>query len=120
MHLPLEGDDDHVRGYILNKLYIGRYWVKPRKQPKRHTSELNLPKSYSPEHRGKFPGNIDWLVRERLIYRFPHSGDSKQHVCAILDPSTTEKGLSICNRFRLSVGLPELDSRFREIYESDV
>lgn len=110
-----EGDDDHIRGFILNKLYIGHYWIKPRKRPRRHTSVKNIPKGYTLKYRGTFPGHIDWLRRNGLVTCFPHHGDSEHHICAILDDNTIDRGLEICNKYRLSVGLPDLDDQFREI-----
>jgi len=117
MDLPQKGEDEHILGFILNKLYLGRYWVKPGKKPKKHTSVKNIPKSYPAEFRGKFSKNLNWLVKKGLVSRFPHSGDRERHVCAVLDPNAQEIGLPICNKYRLSVGLPELDDRFKEIIE---
>ena len=120
MSQPQEGDDDHIRGFILNKLYIGRYWAKPGKEPRRHTSVKNMPKGYPPKFRGDFKKNIEWLRRKGFVLCFPHSGDKEHHICAILDKSIIDEGLKICNGYRLAVGQLELNEQFKErVVEED-
>ena len=114
MSLPKIGDDAHIRGFILTKLYFSRLWVKPGNNPRGHTSISNIPKGYPPKYRGEFKKNIDWLRRKGLVVRFPHSGDSEQHICAVLDKSIIEKGLEICNKYLQSVGRPPLNNQLKE------
>ena len=111
----LRGEESrHIKGFILNKLYLGGYFSKRgRKHHGKHTSTNNLPRGYPQKHRGDFPQLAQELRREGLIMIFPSTGD--EHVCAILDNETIETGLMICNAYRESVGLPPLDKRFREI-----
>lgn len=101
------GKDRHIKGYILNKLYLGGYFCKRgRKHHGRHTSIKNLPKGYPKKHRGKFPKIIGGLRKGGLIVVFPSTGD--KHVCAVLAPQKIETGLMICNAYRKSVGLNQI------------
>jgi len=113
--MPLkEGDDDHIRGFILNKLYmLGLLGRASTGRHLGHTSVDNLPKGYSPKYRGRFPRVVDRMRRpaEQLIIVFPSAGE--EHVCANLDQ--VDRGLELCNGYRESVGLPPLDRRFREL-----
>lgn len=102
-----EGEERHIQGFILHKLYIGGYWGKG------HTNIKNIPKGYYDKHKGKFSKQIRELKRIGLVRIFPHGGE--EHVCAVLDPAKIEVGLELVNNYRISVGLPPLDIRFREI-----
>ena len=109
-----EGDDDHIKGFILNKLYLmGLLGRLSTGVHNRHTSIDNLPKGYPPKHRKKFPKIIKEMKRqtEQLIIVFPSTGE--EHVCANLD--RVNRGLELCNKYRQSVGLPQLDRQFREV-----
>ena len=109
-----EGEDDHIRGFILNKSYtMGLFGRLSTGRHNRHTSIDNIPKGYPPKHRRKFRKIINEMKRpaEQLIIVFPSTGE--RHVCANLDQ--VERGLELCNRYRQSVGLPPLDKQFREI-----
>lgn len=108
-----EGDDRHVKGFILNKLYLGGYFARRGRHGK-HTSVDNLPKGYPLKHRGKFPEITDELRREGFVIVLPSGGE--KHVCAVLDSEKIEEGLRLCNAYRGAVGLPPLDERFREIF----
>jgi hypothetical protein len=104
------GDDTHIKGFILHKLYIGMYFAKPgKKHHGKHTSVKNLPKGYPSEHRGKFSGYIKQLRTAGLIVLFPSCGED--HVCAVLDPDLVDVGLNLVNAYRQSVGLPPLPDR---------
>jgi hypothetical protein len=112
--MPLkEGDDGHIRGFILNKLYMNKWWGRKSSGVHHgHTSVDNLPKGYPREHRGKFREIVKKMRRstENLIIVFPSAGE--EHVCANLDQ--VDRGLELCNRYRETVGLPPLDRRFKE------
>jgi len=108
-----EGDDRHIKGFILNKLYLGGYFAGCGRHHGKHTSIDNLPKGYHPKFRGKFPKIIEALRKDGYILVFP-SGREK-HVCAVLDSEIIKSGLIICNTFREAVGLPPLDKNFLEV-----
>ena len=112
---PAVGDDEHIKGFILNKLYEGHYFGRSgARRHGRHTSVDNLPKGYEPKFRGKFPRIVGEMKKgsTELIIVFPSTGG--EHVCANLDQ--VERGLEICNRYRQSVGLHLLDRSFREVH----
>lgn len=109
------GDPKHIQGFILNKLYTLRLWVKPGGRPHGHTSLSNLPKGYPKRFRGRFSAQVRALRRMGFIITFPHSGDRELHVSAVLDDEAVERGLGICNAYRHAVGLPPLGRSFREI-----
>lgn len=76
-----EGDDAHIKGFILNKLYYGGYWYRPGGSHHRHTSIDSLPRGYPPKYRGKFKGIIKELIKKGFICPFPSTGE--MHVCAV-------------------------------------
>lgn len=97
-------DEDIVAGFILNKLYLGRYFGKRRNiKHGRHTEVTNMQKGYPPQHRGLFKKVIKFLENIGLVITFPSTGED--HICAILDDEVIERGLPICNKYRLAVGL---------------
>ena len=108
------GHELHIRGFIMNKLYVGGYFSKKgRKHHGKHTSVKNLPKGYPLKHRDKFPGEIKALRRKGLILVFPSVRE--MHVCAVLAPEATDTGIYLANAYRQSVDLPLLDEKFKEI-----
>jgi len=108
-----EGDARHIKGFILNKLYLGGYFSRGKKHHGKHTDVDNLPKGYPIEHRGKFAKIVKELKRGGFIIIFPSGG--ARHVCAFLESKTIEVGLVFCNAWREAVGLFPLDKKFREI-----
>ena len=104
-----EGEKGHIQGFILHKLYIGGYWGKG------HTNVRNIPKGYPNEYRGGFSEQIRELKRIGLVRVFPHGGE--EHICAVFDPDKIKVGLKLVNDYRTAVGLPPLDTRFREILD---
>lgn len=110
------GDPRHIKGFILNKLYLGGYFAKRgRKHHGKHTSTRSLSRGYEPKYRGDFPSIVNELRRDAFIIVFPSAGE--RHVCAVMEPQKVESGLLIVNAFRTSVGLPPLDRRFKEIVD---
>ncbi len=108
------GKERHIKGFILNKLYLGGYFCgRGRKHHRKHTSIKNLPKGYPLEHRDKFPKIIGELRRGGFIVIFPSTRD--KHVCAVRDPEKIDTGLSICNAYRKAVKLMPLNKRFKEV-----
>lgn len=111
-----EGHEVHIKGFIMNKLYMRGYFAKPgKKHHGKHTDVKNLPKSYPPQYRGKFPGIVEQLRKAGLILVFPSCGE--HHVCAILDPDLVDIGLNFANAFRQSVGLPLLPDKLGMIFK---
>ena len=111
---PKIGEPRHIKGFILNKLYLGGYFAKRGgRHHGKHTSIKNLPKGYAPKYRGDFPGIVDELRRDGLLLVFPSGGE--KHVCAVLETQKIESGLLMVNAFRRSTGLLPLDRGFREI-----
>lgn len=106
-----EGQREHIRGFIMNKLYMGGYFAKiGKKHHGKHTSTKNLPRGYPLKHRGEFPREVKALRRAGLILVFP-SGKEK-HVCAVRAPNIIDIGINLANAYRQSVGLPPLNKNF--------
>jgi hypothetical protein len=109
-----EGEPHHIKGFILNKLYLGGFFAKQGKgHHGKHTSIDNLAKGYNIKYRGGFPKIIQELKKDGFILIFPSSGE--KHVCAILDAQKIERGLVFVNEFRNDVGLLPLGPKFREV-----
>jgi hypothetical protein len=111
-----EGDDDHIRGFILNKLYTLGLWGRRSSGVHHgHTNVDNLRKGYPQKYRDKFPKIIKRMKSnaQQLIMVFPSTGE--EHVCANLDQ--VEQGLILCNKYREAVGLPPLNEQFKEVMQ---
>ena len=105
-----EGQDIHIKGFVLNKLYIGGFFSKKgKKHHGKHTNVKNLPKGYPPRYRGNFSRVVKDLKKAGLIIVFPSCGED--HVCAVLDPELVDIGINFTNAYRQSVGLPLLNER---------
>jgi len=105
-----EGQETHIKGFIMNKLYIGGFFSKKgKKHHGKHTNVKNLPKGYPPKYRGNFSRVVKDLRRAGLIIVFPSCGEN--HVCAVLDPELVDIGINFVNAYRQSVGLPLLNER---------
>lgn len=108
------GDPRHIKGFILNKLYLGGYFAKRgKKHHGKHTSTKSLPRGYKPKYRGDFTGIIAELRRDGLILVFP--AGKEKHVCAVITPEKIESGLRLVNAWREAVELPALDKAFTEV-----
>jgi hypothetical protein len=105
-----QGSDRHIKGFILNKLYLGGYLGK------KHVDIEDIPKGYPPKHRGKFSSLIDELRRSGYIVVFPHG--SRKRAFAVRQSDIIERGLEICNAYRKAVGLPPLNRRFKEVVKT--
>jgi hypothetical protein len=102
-----EGQETHIKGFIMNKLYLGGWFAKKgKKHHGKHTNVKNLPKGYPPKYRGKFKQVVKDLKKAGLIIVFPSCGEN--HVCAVLNPELVDIGLQLANAYRQSVGLPLL------------
>lgn len=110
------GHRKHIKGFIMNKLYMGGYFAKRgKKHHGKHTSIKNLPKGYPLKHRGKFSREVKALKRAGLILVFPSGGD--KHVCAVLAPEIIDIGVHFVNAYRQSVKLPLLDEKFTKTFK---
>ncbi len=111
-----KGDDNHIRGFILSKLYLYGMWgrISTGKHNK-YMSVRNLRKGYDPKYHQKFPDIIKKMKSraEELIMVFPSTGD--QHICANIEKFN--RGLELCNQFRVSIDLPPLDRQLKEIMD---
>lgn len=105
-----EGSSRHVKGFILNKLYLGGYFGK------KHIDIEDIPKGYPPKHRGKFSSLVEELRRSGYLVVFPHG--SKKRAYAVRQSAIIEKGLEICNVFRKAVDLPRLNKAFKEVVKT--
>ena len=112
------GSEEHIRGFILSKLYYHGRVTHRGGKIRGHHSITNIKKGYRKEHRGKFDKILRKLRNEGLLILFPHSGDRDLHVSAVIDDDAIEKGLEIANKFRIAEGLPPLNREFREILKS--
>ncbi len=96
-----------LAGFILHKLWIGRYWCgEGRKQHLGHTSIRNLPKGFPRSGAGEVLEVADKLRRLGFISFVRAIGDT--HVCASRAPDIINEGLLIVNEFRNMHGLPPL------------
>jgi hypothetical protein len=105
------GDDNHIKGFILNKLFILRCFSREGKHNK-HIPEQNVPKNYDRKFRGKFKKNIKELKKEGIIYRFraKTGRDTSYHIC--FEISKLKDCRPIINAYRRSVGLRPLNNKF--------
>jgi len=115
MDTPDEGSDEHIAGFIMNKLYAHGCWQKRGKKPRKHHSITNVKKGYPKRYRGKFDKILSDLQKNELVNMFPHRGDKEHHVCAILERDVLERGIEIANQFRISEDLPLWDNELNEI-----
>lgn len=96
-----------LAGFILNKLWIGRYWCGGgRRQHLGHTSLQNLPKGRSRGEAGDILAVANILRKWGFINIFSATGD--KHVCASRATEIIKEGLVLVNEYRSSVGLTPL------------
>jgi len=108
-----EGDDDHIRGFILHKLCVLGCYSRSGRHSK-HIPKRHLASGYSKKYRGKFDKIIKDLKKRGviLIFRARTGRDTEDHVC--LEFTRLEECRSIINAYRKSVGLHSLNERFEE------
>jgi hypothetical protein len=96
-----------LAGFILNKLWIDRYWCGGgKKQHLGHTSLRNLPKGRPRNEAGDILSTADILRRWGFINIFSATGD--RHVCASRAPEIIREGLVVVNEYRSTSGLAPL------------
>lgn len=90
-------------GFILNKLWIYRYWCgEGRRQHLGHTSLRNLPKGRATSDAEDILSVAERLRRFGFIMIFISTGD--KHVCASRAPYIIKEGLILVNEFRSATG----------------
>ena len=91
-------------GFILNKLWVDRYWCgEGKRQHLGHTSLDNVPKGRPRGEKGEILEIADNLNRLGFICVVKANQD--QHVCASRAPEKIREGLPIVNEYRAQVGL---------------
>lgn len=104
-----EGDPEHVRGYILYKLYWYLHsWVIPGKDPKRHYPLTDMKKGYPKQWWGRFDKEFKELRREGLVHIFSHIGGGEDHICAVKAEDAVVRGLVCINKYLASEKMPNL------------
>ena len=103
----LKPKERSLAGFILNKLWIDRYWCgEGRRQHLGHTSIRNLPKGLPRSDAGEVLDVADKLHRLGFIGFVSATGDT--HVCASRAPDIIDEGLVVVNEFRSQHGLQPL------------
>ena len=103
----LKPKERYFAGFILNKLWIDRYWCgEGRRQHLGHTSKTNLPKGLPRSDAGEVQNVANKLIKLGFICKVSATGDI--HICASRAPEKIIDGLVVVNEYRASVGLPPL------------
>lgn len=108
-----KGDPEHVRGFILYKLWMMGCWAREGKHGKHIDLENDLPTNYEKRFKGVVLEQAGELKNANLVHIFP-SGTRKA-ICAVLSEDAIKEGLSFVNPYLESVGEEPLDSSLREI-----
>ena len=105
--LSLDSKERLLAGFILNKLWIYRYWCgEGRRQHLGHTPLQNLHKGLPRSEAGGVQAVAKKLRRWGFINIFSATGD--KHVCACRATEIIREGLVLVNEYRSSVGLTPL------------
>jgi hypothetical protein len=109
-----KGTLNHVKGYIMNKLFEKGCLGGPGAHHTKHTPVRDLRTGYDPKHHGLFAEAVTQLRKEGLVLIFPaRTGkDSEDHAVANLLRLKTARAL--INAYRRSVGLRPLAPNLRE------
>ncbi len=96
-----------LAGFILNKLWVDRYWCgEGKRQHLGHTSLDNIPKGRARSEAGDILEVAEKLRRWGFICYVSATQDT--HVCASRSQNVIRAALPIVNEYRESVGLPIL------------
>jgi len=91
-------------GFILNKLWVDRYWCGGGKvQHLGHTALSNVPKGRLRSDHGAILDVAEKLRKFGFISTFPSNGE--EHVCASRAEEIITEGLIVVNEYRVDVGL---------------
>lgn len=105
--LALSGKERILAGFILNKLYIYKYWCGRRgRHHLGHTAIENLTRGRPRSDAGDIYAVAKRLRRWGFLQFFRAA--RKKHVCASRADEAIRMGLIIANEFRSSVNLPPL------------
>ncbi len=109
-----KGTLNHVKGYIMNKLFEKGCLGGPGAHHSKHMPVRDLRTGYDPKHHGLFGEALTQLRREGLVLTFPaRTGrGSEDHVVANILRLRTARAL--INAYRRSVGLRPLGRDLRE------
>lgn len=103
-----EGDPEHIRGFIMNKLYCLGCFTQPGKTPKKHYPITDIKKGYKKQYWGDFDKQLKTLAREGIIHRFPHTGGGEDHIVAVKSKEAITRGLTYANAWLKAQGMPPL------------
>jgi hypothetical protein len=96
-----------LAGFVLNKLWIDRYWCGGTGgHHLGHTALSNVPKGRPRSDHGEILVVVEKLRRFGFITTFPSTRES--HVCASRADEMITEGLVVVNEYRLKAGLPAL------------
>jgi hypothetical protein len=96
-----------LAGFILNKLWVDRYWCGGvGGHHLGHTALSNVPKGRPRSEHGDILEVAEKLRKFGFITTFPATRE--MHVCASRADEIIIEGLVVVNEYRLKVGLPAL------------
>jgi len=100
----MKARDQFYAGFILNKLWVDRYWCgEGRRQHLGHTSLDNVPKGRNRSEKGDILEVTEDLRRLGFISFVSATHDT--HVCASRAQEKLAEALPIVNAYRQTVGL---------------
>jgi hypothetical protein len=103
----LKTRERELAGFILNKLWVDRYWCGGvGGHHLGHTALSNVPKGRPRSEHGEALEVIEKLKRFGFITIFPATHE--MHVCASRADEMITEGLVVVNEYRQKVGLPAL------------
>ncbi len=103
----LKAKERELAGFILNKLWVDRYWCGGvGGHHLGHTSLSNVPKGRPRLEHGEVLEVAEKLRRFGFITTFPATRET--HVCASRTDELITEGLVVVNEYRRKVGLPAL------------
>ena len=103
----MDAREQFFAGFILNKLWTGRYWCGGGKcQHLGHTSLDNIPKGRARSDKGEIIEVAEVLAKLGYICLLSATKDT--HVCASRSPEILQNALPIVNAYRAEVGLTPL------------
>lgn len=103
----LKAKERELAGFILNKLWVDRYWCGGvGSHHLGHTSLSNVPKGRPRSEHGEVLKVAEKLRKFGFITTFPATRE--MHVCASRANEMISEGLVVVNEYRRKVGLPSL------------
>lgn len=108
-----KGDPEHVRGFILYKLWLSRCWARGGRHHKHIDLENDLPKNYDKKFRGVILSEARELHARGLVTIFKSEG--RDAISAVFSEECIQVGLPIVNTYLKAVGQEPLEGTIREI-----